>query len=201
MPTGPGSAGAEHRPDLASAVEAITPNGDGAPIAPLLDVQFWLLGRDVEHPDGNLLVRSGFARDAARGTPTRYRLDTADEQVVLWPCGLFLATAGTATLALRGDVPVDAAGLDPLPLRKLDAVLGAHGAGGPCSPATLAGLCGWFARYEASVRTTAGVAHRVPRPGPRPLLAPAVACSLENAWQELEASYLGQGATSVPAVR
>lgn len=189
-----------HRPGLTSVVDAIATRGDSAPIAHLLDMQFWLLGRDVEHPDGNLLVRFGFLREPAVGAPTRYRRETGGEHLVLWPCGLLLGTADTGTLLLRGHVPADVTGLDPVPLRKLDAVLAAHRAGADCSPVALGAACAWFARYEASVRTAVGLAHRVPRPGPRPQLAPADACSLEDAWRELGASYLSEGPDLAPAV-
>jgi hypothetical protein len=43
----------------------------------------------------------------------------------------------------------------------------------------------WFAHYETAVAATAGVGHRVPRPGSTATLAPPEPCSLERAWREL----------------
>ena len=52
------------------------PPGEGkSALVRLPEVQFWLMGRDVEHPGGNLLLRLGFIRQTVpdRPWPSRYR--------------------------------------------------------------------------------------------------------------------------------
>lgn len=51
-----------------------------------LELQFWLLGRDVNHPGGNLLLRAGFIPEPPPAKPparTRYRLGRGSLSVVL----------------------------------------------------------------------------------------------------------------------
>ena len=57
-----------------------------------MEQQLWCWGRDVEHPDGNLLMAFGFERH--RGLiiddpPTCYRLDQDQLHVSLWGFGMF----------------------------------------------------------------------------------------------------------------
>jgi hypothetical protein len=64
------------RHDLARRLDRKIPSGrEESALVRLLDVQFWLMGRDVEHPGGNLLPRLGFTRQAMadRPWPSRYR--------------------------------------------------------------------------------------------------------------------------------
>ncbi|HWT95402.1 MAG TPA: hypothetical protein VN238_20565 [Solirubrobacteraceae bacterium] len=52
----------------------------------LIDRQFWLLGRDALHPDGNLLVAAGFTREApptGRPEASRYRSTATSPELVL----------------------------------------------------------------------------------------------------------------------
>ena len=159
----------------------------------VLDVQFWLMGRDVEHPGGNLLPRLGFTRQKVpdRPWPSRYRRAEPGGYVIIWQCGLLLQGPGRGCLLLRGREPaaVTRGQLDGL--YDLDGVSAAQRQGSGCPPRTLARACRWFARYEAAVAATAGVAHRVPRPGSAPLLAPAEPCSLEREWRELAVRHRG----------
>jgi hypothetical protein len=162
----------------------------------VLDVQFWLMGRDVEHPDGNLLARLGFTRQKVpdRPWPSRYRRAEADGYVVIWQCGMFLQAAEHACLLLRGlpSATVTGSRLDDLyDVAEVRVVLDQ---GRPCPPAGLAQASLWLARYEEAVSAAVGVGHRVPRPGAEatPALAPPEPCSLEREWSEL-AVRLGNG--------
>ncbi len=156
----------------------------------LLDVQFWQIGRDVEHPDGNLLVRLGFTRTTQPGdprTPGRYqRQDGAagHTSVFLWRCGLYLGSVEHAVLLVRGRRP-RVVHVYPDDVYDQDEVWALHAAGSPCSCTELREASVWLADYEASVEQLAGVAHRQPKPGPRPTLAPATPCSLRPQWHAL----------------
>ena len=157
--------------------------------ARLLEVQFWLLGRDVEHPDGNLLLRLGFTRQPApdHPWPSRYLREDAAGYAVIWRCGIFLDAPRHGCLLLRAMAPATVSRARVDDLYDLDEVARLQRQGGPCRPGALTGAARWFAGYEASVTTTAGLAHRVPRPGSAPLLAPPEPCSLEERWQAVAA--------------
>jgi len=180
------------RPSLVNALRDDTPSGkDDSPAARLLDVQFWLMGRDAEHPDGNLLPRLGFRREpvpAGRPGTSRYRRTGPDGVVVLWPCGLFLGDDDGGCLLIRGHAPAVAE--DPRPpdafaVSEIVAILRCSRA---CPPARLSRAATWLAGYEAEVERCVGVAHRVPVPGVRSRLAPPEPCSLARAWRELAAA-------------
>ena len=178
------------RPDLRSITDTTARRGIGeSPVAGLVDVQFWLMGRDVEHPAGNVLLRLGFCREpcAQPGLPTRYRREAPTVQVIAWPCGIFFGTDQLDYLLVRGHSPAVVVGIDVGLLYDPAEVFAAAACGSSCPPAAMQAACQWFAEYEESVRRIAGVAHRVPRPGSRPALAPAEPCSLERAWRELGA--------------
>ena len=58
----------------------------------LMEQQVWCWGRDVEHPDGNLLMDFGFERHRDPGPEDRstcYRLDRDPLHVSLWGFGMF----------------------------------------------------------------------------------------------------------------
>ncbi|MEM8678217.1 MAG: hypothetical protein AAGF97_02575 [Planctomycetota bacterium] len=58
----------------------------------LMEQQVWCWGRDVERPDGNLLMRFGFERHRDNDTDARstcYRLDRDDVHLCLWGFGMF----------------------------------------------------------------------------------------------------------------
>jgi hypothetical protein len=147
------------------------------------------MGRDVEHPDGNLLLRLGFTRQRVPGRPwpSRYRRAEPGGHVVIWRCGLFLADQQDGCLLLRGKAPSAVTGDQLTDLYDLAEVAAVLDRGRPCPPETLARAGHWFARYEAAVASSAGVGHRVPRPGTTALLAPSEPCSLEREWRELAA--------------
>ena len=176
------------RHDPARGPDGTTQPGSGqSAFVRVLDVQFWLMGRDAEHPDGNLLPRLGFTRQNVpdRPWPSRYRRAEAGGHVLIWQCGMFLQASEHGCLLLRGMTPAavtDSQLNDLYDLAEVKAVLRR---GSPCPPAALMLASQWFAHYEAAVVAAAGVGHRVPRPGPRPTLAPPEASSLEPEWRKL----------------
>lgn len=163
----------------------------------LLDVQFWLMGRDVEHPDGNLLCTTlGFRREPAprRRLASRYRRTTDDLDVVIWRCGLLLADAQDRWLLVRGLAPVSVEDGCLEQVHDLEVVFDVWRSGQACREDGLGVPSRWFADYEATVSAAVGVAHRVPRPGRRPLLAPDRPCSLEREWRAFaEGGYSTSG--------
>ena len=172
------------RHDLARATR---PGRERSAFVRVLGVQFWLMGRDAEHPDGNLLPRLGFTRQTAPDGlwPSRYRRAEPSGHVIIWRCGMFLQTPERGCLLLRGRTPAAVPGSRLDDLYDLDEVRAVLRRGGPCPPAALVRASHWFACYEAAVAAAAGVGHRVPRPGSSPSLAPPEPCSLERDWREL----------------
>lgn len=189
-----------HCPDLATALhDGTSHRGAGSELQSLLDLQFWLIGRDVEHPDGNLLIRMGFNREPAPQTLarfSRYRRATRHEHVVLWSWGVFLQRSTTKVMLTRGGPPSTVHTPGPPDIYQPPPA----GAGEPCSPAMLTDACAWLASYEDHVTSTAGLAHRVPRPGPAPKLAPPEPWSLAAAWHEL-GTNIARSVTTPPAQR
>ena len=176
------------RHNLARALDGATrPGRERSAFVRVLGVQFWLMGRDAEHPGGNLLPRLGFTRQRApdRPWPSRYRRAEADGHVVIWRCGMLLRTPEHGCLLLRGMTPAAVAGSGLDDLYDLDEVRAALRRGRPCPPAALMRASYWFACYEEAVAAAVGVGHRVPRPGSMPSLAPPQPCSLEQEWRKL----------------
>ncbi len=61
----------------------------------LMEQQVWCWGRDVEYPDGNLLMQYGFERHRDSDTADRstcYRLDHDDLHICLWGFGMFFGS-------------------------------------------------------------------------------------------------------------
>lgn len=175
-------------PSLRRVLREASGPGEVAPIGRLLEIQFWLMGRDVEHPSGNLLVTLGFTREPAPqpGLPSRYqRLDGDGTHVVVWPCGLYLGSAGHRCVLIRGWRPAAVGDERPHDLYDPAEVYAMAHRGGSCPPEALGMVSRWFAHYERSVLRTAGVGHRVPRRGTHPSLAPRRPCSLAQPWDEL----------------
>ncbi|MFY1637222.1 hypothetical protein ACN27F_28785 [Solwaraspora sp. WMMB335] len=179
-------------PDLATALHAGSrEHGEHGVLLQLLDVEFWLIGRDVEHPRGNLLLQLGFTREpptvGARGR-SRYRRRAGDEHVVLWGWGLYLARDGIEVLLTRSGGPFAAAGPPDVFERPSTA--------GRDTSAThaLVAACDWLAAYEDRVDAGAGIAHRVPRPDSTPTAAPPEPWTLSAAWRELGALVARTGA-------
>lgn len=163
---------------------------DLARFADLLSVQFWLMGRDVEHPDGNLLCSElGFGQERAprRSWPSRYLRQGPEGLVVIWRCGLLLRDETRSMLLVRGLAPAritDDALTDAF---DLDDVFAAWSRSEPCPQPWLTSACRWLADYEAAIAAAVGVSHRVPSAGTAPALAPPRPCSLEQRWLELAA--------------
>jgi hypothetical protein len=173
------------------------PPGEGkSALVRLLEVQFWLMGRDVEHPGGNLLLRLGFIRQTVpdRPWPSRYRRAEAGGYAVIWRCGMFLQASGHGCLLLRGMAPTAVAGDQVDGLYDLAEVADVSRRGRSSPPSALIRAGRWFAHYEAEVAATAGVGHRMPRPGSTPALAPPEPCSLEREWREV-AARLGRASS------
>ncbi len=78
----------------------------------VLGLQFWLMGRDVEHPGGNLLLQLGFTRQKMpdRPWPSRYRRSEPGGYVVIWRCGMYLHDPGHGCLLLRSRASAAAPG-------------------------------------------------------------------------------------------
>ena len=136
----------------------------------LMGQQVWCWGRDVEYPDGNLLMRFGFERHRDRSTAERstcYRLDRDQLHISLWGFGMFFGCRDLGGLYLNrfqfcpGWAPVESLSLaihwpDELPIF-------ARPRGAPqwqrarkLWKTTLL----WIANYEAWVRATVGLAYR-----------------------------------------
>jgi hypothetical protein len=159
------------------------PSREESAFVRVLDLQFWLMGRDVEHPGGNLLLWPGFTRQKMpdRPWPSRYRRSEPDGA----RRHLAVHDQGHGCLLLRSRTPAAATGDQLNDIYDLDDVAAVHRRGKPCPPEALARACDWFVRYEGAVEATADVRHRVPRPGSAPKLAPTEPCSLEKEWRAL----------------
>lgn len=74
-------------------------------LAELLDQQMWFFGCDIRHPEGNLLLTHGFARErppaeVSNGT-SRYTQHTPDGRLVLWGWGVLWAPPSAPAVLLR----------------------------------------------------------------------------------------------------
>ncbi|MFT4167374.1 MAG: hypothetical protein QM650_19230 [Microlunatus sp.] len=153
----------------------------------LLDVQFWLMGRDVEHPAGNLLVELGLTRErpADPELPSRYTMAGQDELAIVWRCGLLLSSAYGDVLCVRGLAPRRVTYRSMHDLWDPRLVRAAHLHAAPCQPRHLAEASAWFTRYEAAVRAKAGVDHRSAPSGLASELASHQRSSLDRPWAAL----------------
>ncbi len=136
----------------------------------LMEQQVWCWGRDVEHPDGNLLVDFGFERHRERCTDdpsTCYRLDQDQLHVSLWGFGMFFGLRELGGLYLdRFDfcpewAPVEALSLaihwpDELPVFARPQGKSQWQRARQLWKSTLL----WIANYESWVRSTVGLAYR-----------------------------------------
>jgi len=153
---------------------------------PLVDLQFWLLGRDAEHPGGNLLTRAGFAREPAppgRPGTTRYRLSRGPFTVVVWPFGIAL---GRCLLPRAGE-PAAWAGPPPdihHPNELRSLLRTASG----CHPDDLARAWTWLAGWERWVDATSGLAHRTAPASAAATLASTAPPALYREWEQRAAA-------------
>ncbi len=132
--------------------------------------QVWCWGRDVEHPDENLLIHFGFERHRDRTSADRstcYRLDRDQLHVALWGFGMFFGCRELGGLYLNRFqpiprwAPVESLSLaihwpDELPV--FDRPQGAH-QWQRARKLWRSSLL-WIADYEAWVRATIGLAYR-----------------------------------------
>lgn len=129
----------------------------------LSDQQFWLFGRDINRPGGNLLIEAGFERRRfGSGRPTQYVFECPQCSISLWGFGLhwvchdrdqaafvsrdgkFLDAGATSLLAVRDPWTVG---------RRLR--LGGNADGRLCRE-----TCEWLAAYESWVLDAAGPGYR-----------------------------------------
>jgi len=136
----------------------------------LMSQQVWCWGRDVECPDGNLLMRFGFERYRDNDTAVRstcYRLDQGELHVCLWGFGMFFGSRQLGGLYLnRFDfipswAPVESvslAGHSPDELPAFTRARGEsqwHRAHKLWKQSLL-----WIAGYESWVRKNVGICYR-----------------------------------------
>lgn len=100
----------KHKRDdaIAMSLSVTTPVPDRHLLAELLDQQLWFFGRDIQHPEGNLLLRFGFARErppvAVSGT-SRYRIITPTGSLTLWGWGALWRDDQPLSLLMRRHGP------------------------------------------------------------------------------------------------
>lgn len=159
-------------------VGARPPAAAGGPTPPwrravrdLLDAQLWCVGRDIQHVDGNALLRWGFARvrpPAGATGSSAYRLALADgSRCVLWGFAVWYGAPALGAGLLLHRHPF-AARLTtsvepPLPLwraEQLALALPSAVVAPDRAPALAARLARAFAGYEAWALATLGAAHR-----------------------------------------
>ncbi|WP_210490936.1 hypothetical protein [Patulibacter sp. SYSU D01012] len=159
--------------------------GGRAAVAALLEAQFHHLGRDAAHPDGNVLRRLGFRREAAppgrRRAVTRYVRSGPDDVVALWPFALCVADGdGTVLVPRRGR-----ASWSPLAARPdvhdLDGLHAVRQAARPCGARGLSRVCAWLGGHERAVAALVGTGHRAPAEA-RSRAAPGDPYDLADAW-------------------
>lgn len=135
-----------------------------------MEQQVWCWGRDVEHPQGNLLMRFGFERHRDRSTADRstcYRLDQDQLHVSLWGFGMFFGRRDLGGLYLDRFkfcpkwAPVESLSLaihwpDELPVFARPRSTPQWQRARKLWKSSLL----WIANYEAWVRSTAGLPYR-----------------------------------------
>jgi hypothetical protein len=67
----------------------------GKQVGPLLDLQFWLLGRDIMHPSGNRLLSQGFSLRRSPGVHDHCSV-YEKSPLTLWAFGLLWRSSGQA---------------------------------------------------------------------------------------------------------
>ena len=136
----------------------------------LMGQQVWCWGRDVEHPDGNLLMDFGFERHRDCNTDigsTCYRLDRDELHVSLWGFGMFFGRRDLGGLYLgRFDfcprwAPIESLSLEIYHPNELTVF--ARPRGRPqwqrARKLWKSSLL-WIADYETWIRDTFGLAYR-----------------------------------------
>lgn len=139
-------------------------------LAELLDQQMWFFGRDIQHPDGNLLLRFGFARERppveVSGT-SRYAIITPTGSLTLWGWGALWRDREPFALLLRRHGPgprLVAATNAPDQVWAHTALTNARAAASDevgRVGTLLADFADWVHGYERWVRATCGESWRV----------------------------------------
>lgn len=135
-----------------------------------MEQQLWCWGRDIEHPDGNLLMRYGFERhrdqDAAERS-TCYRFDQDRLHVSLWGFGMFFGRRDLGGLFLSrfefcpSWAPVESLSLSIHWPDELPGFARPRGrAQWDCARRLWKWSQLWIADYEAWARGAAGLAYR-----------------------------------------
>ncbi len=129
----------------------------------------WFFGRDIQHPEGNLLLRFGFARErppAGVSGTSRYTLATPVGSLTLWGWGAHWCDDQPLALLMRRHGPGPrlvsaAAPLDHVWAHTaLTGTRAAVGAEWARVGALLAAFAGWVHTYERWVRETCGESWR-----------------------------------------
>lgn len=136
----------------------------------LMEQQVWCWGRDVEYPDGNLLMQYGFERRRDSETAHRstcYRLDQDDLHICLWGFGMFFGSRELGGLYLdRFDFCPTWAPVESLSSQihwpdELPAFVRPRGKlQWQCARKLWALSLFWIAGYESWIRKYAGIAYR-----------------------------------------
>lgn len=177
------------------AAEATARPGARPAIARLLEAQFHHMGRDVGHPDGNVLTRIGFRRQRApeglRTGVTRYVLADGPALVAIWPFALCIGDhRGAALLPRRGRAswwPL-AGQPDCFTARQLGVVREGCVA---CPDPLVQRALAWLAAYEEAVDGLVGTAHR--EPAERSARArPGEGYALQRAWRTHATALVGR---------
>ncbi len=136
----------------------------------LLAQELWCIGKDIEYPDDNLLMRYGFERHRDCETwerSTCYRLDQDQLHVTLWGFGMFFGKRDLGGLFLgRLKFCPDWAPIESLSLsihwpEDLPQFARPHGKAQWQSARELwACMLMWIAKYERWIVETAGIEYR-----------------------------------------
>jgi hypothetical protein len=183
------------------ALSCISPSADRHLLAELLDQQMWFFGRDIQHPDGNLLLHFGFSRERPPGElsgTSRYAIATAGSTLVLWGWGAVWRDEHPLALLMRrhgaGPRLISAtAALDGVWTHTALVGTPAQSDGESARLHTLLrDFAAWVHHYEQWVRSTCGVAWRAECAALRPRHVrrkQAVAADrYMDSWQQLTAT-------------
>lgn len=154
---------------IAMSLSSIASLSDRHLLAELLDQQMWFFGRDIQHPDGNLLLRVGFARErppAEVSGTSRYSVATPLGSLTLWGWGALWRDDRPRALLMRRHGPGPRLVPETTRLEHVwahtafaDARAAADGELARTSM-LLADFAGWVHAYEQWVRATCGESWR-----------------------------------------
>lgn len=187
--------------------------------AALFDVQMWLWGRDVMRPEGNLLLKRGFARTApghSKDSRTYYQFETNENSIVLWGWGMFYGVEGLGGLFIdrqRFQLSWTTQAVLPTNVWKVEDLRGfcSPKSDGQCAAShlLLREALGWIASYERWIAEATSSDYRRSCLTGRtdwPALSRRIAAELAEdsaahataiAWEELMAVALQSGPSNV----